>query len=51
MISLGGFARLANAVDLDAGGRICPTTFEHASQRTDVKYLVVEAIASRRCRA
>jgi uncharacterized protein YuzE len=33
-------------LDLDAGGHVCAMTFEHASQRTDVKHLVVEGIAA-----
>ena len=33
-------------LDLDASGYICAMTFEHASQRTDVKHLVVEGIAA-----
>ena len=33
-------------LDMDAGGHICAMTFEHASQRTDVKQLVVEGIAA-----
>jgi uncharacterized protein YuzE len=33
-------------LDMDAGGHICAITFEHASQRTDVKHLVVEGIAA-----
>ena len=33
-------------LDLDAGGHICAMTFEHASQRMDVKHLVVEVIAA-----
>jgi uncharacterized protein YuzE len=38
--------RPSDQVDLDAGGHICAMTFEHASQRTDVKHLVVEGIAA-----
>jgi uncharacterized protein YuzE len=33
-------------LDMDAEGHICAMTFEHASQRTDVKHLVVEGIAA-----
>lgn len=33
-------------LDIDAEGNICAITFEHASQRTDVRHLVVEGIAA-----
>jgi uncharacterized protein YuzE len=33
-------------LDVDDGGNVCAITFEHASQRTDVKHLVVEGIAA-----
>ena len=33
-------------LDLDADGNICALTFEHASQRTDVRHLTVEGIAA-----
>ncbi|PKM10329.1 MAG: hypothetical protein CVV13_13420 [Gammaproteobacteria bacterium HGW-Gammaproteobacteria-3] len=33
-------------LDLDAEGNVCAITFEHASQRTDVKHLSVEGIAA-----
>ena len=33
-------------LDLDAKGRICAITLEHASRRTDVKHLVLEGIAA-----
>jgi len=33
-------------LDLDAGGHICAMTFECASQRADVKHLVVEGGAA-----
>ena len=33
-------------LDVDAQGNVCAITFEHASQRTDVKHLVVEGIAA-----
>jgi uncharacterized protein YuzE len=35
-------------LDMDADGHIYAMTFEHASQRTDVKHLVVEGIAAYR---
>lgn len=33
-------------LDVDAKGNVCAITFEHASQRTDVRHLVVEGIAA-----
>ena len=33
-------------LDLDAVGNVCAITFEHASQRTDVRHLTVEGIAA-----
>ena len=33
-------------LDMDADGHIRAMTFEHASQRMDVKHLVVEGIAA-----
>jgi uncharacterized protein YuzE len=33
-------------LDVDANGNVCAITFEHASQRTDVRHLVVEGIAA-----
>jgi uncharacterized protein YuzE len=33
-------------LDVDAQGNICAITFEHASQRTDVRHLTVEDIAA-----
>jgi uncharacterized protein YuzE len=33
-------------LDLDADGNVCAITFEHASQRTDVRHLTVEGIAA-----
>ena len=33
-------------LDVDAHGNICAITFEHASQRTDVRRLTVEGIAA-----
>jgi len=33
-------------LDVDAQGNICAITFEHASQRTDVRKLIVEGIAA-----
>ncbi|SFK10757.1 DUF2283 domain-containing protein [Methylocapsa palsarum] len=34
------------ALDLDANGRVCAITVEHASERTDVHRLTVEGIAA-----
>jgi len=34
------------AIDVDAQGKVCAITFEHASERTDVKQLIVEGIAA-----
>lgn len=31
-------------LDVDALGNVCAITFEHASQRTDVRHLIVEGI-------
>lgn len=33
-------------LDVDAKGNVCAITFEHASQRTDVKHLSVEGVAA-----
>ena len=33
-------------LDVDAKGNVCAITFEHASQRTDVRHLIVEGIAA-----
>ncbi|MES1945118.1 hypothetical protein PC39_13412 [Salinisphaera sp. PC39] len=33
-------------LDVDAEGNVCAITFEHASERTDVKHLTVEGIAA-----
>jgi uncharacterized protein YuzE len=33
-------------LDLDTDGQVCAITFEHASERTDVKHLTVEGIAA-----
>lgn len=33
-------------LDVDAEGNVCAITFEHASQRTDVRHLTVEGIAA-----
>jgi uncharacterized protein YuzE len=33
-------------LDVDAKGNICAITFEHASERTDVRHLTVEGIAA-----
>ena len=33
-------------LDLDSKGNVCTITFEHASQRTDVRHLTVEGIAA-----
>lgn len=33
-------------LDLDGEGNVCAMTFEHASQRTDVRHLIVEGIAA-----
>lgn len=33
-------------LDVDKNGNVCAITFEHASQRTDVKHLIVEGIAA-----
>ena len=33
-------------MDMDAEGNVCAITFEHASQRTDVRHLTVEGIAA-----
>lgn len=32
--------------DVDAHGNVCAITFEHASERTDVRRLTVEGIAA-----
>ena len=33
-------------LDVDAQGNVCAITFEHASQRTDVRQLTVEGMAA-----
>ncbi|MGD8643071.1 MAG: DUF2283 domain-containing protein [Chromatiales bacterium] len=33
-------------LDVDGQGNVCAITFEHASQRTDVRRLTVEGIAA-----
>ena len=33
-------------LDVDVKGNVCAITFEHASQRTDVRHLTVEGIAA-----
>lgn len=33
-------------LDVDSEGNVCAITFEHASQRTDVRQLTVEGIAA-----
>jgi len=33
-------------LDVDAQGNVCAITFEHASQRTDVRHLSVEGVAA-----
>ncbi len=33
-------------LDLDAQGRLCAITIEHASRRTDVEQVIVEGIAA-----
>jgi uncharacterized protein YuzE len=33
-------------LDMDANGNVCAITFEHASQRTDIRHLTVEGIAA-----
>lgn len=33
-------------LDIDGQGNVCAITFEHASQRTDVRRLTVEGIAA-----
>lgn len=33
-------------LDVDASGNVCAITFEHASERTDVRHLIVEGIAA-----
>lgn len=33
-------------LDVDAGGNVCAITFENASERTDVRHLIVEGIAA-----
>ena len=33
-------------LDVDANGNVCAITFEHASERTDVRHLIVEGIAA-----
>lgn len=33
-------------MDVDAEGNVCAITFEHASQRTDVRRLTVEGMAA-----
>ena len=33
-------------LDVDVGGNVCAITFEHASERTDIRHLIVEGIAA-----
>lgn len=33
-------------LDVDACGNVCAITFEHASERTDVRHLIVEGFAA-----
>lgn len=33
-------------LDVDAHGNVCASTFEHASQRTDVEHLTIEGLAA-----
>ncbi len=33
-------------LDVDADSNVCAITFEHASERTDVRHLIVEGIAA-----
>ena len=33
-------------LDVDADGNVCAITFEHASDRTDVRQLTIEGIAA-----
>lgn len=33
-------------LDVDAQGNVCAITFEHASQRTDIRHVTVEGIAA-----
>lgn len=33
-------------LDTDSQGNICAITFEHASQRTDIRHLKIEGIAA-----
>ena len=33
-------------IDLDEGGRICAITFEHASERTDLRTVEIEGLAA-----
>jgi len=33
-------------LDVDAEGNVCAITFEHASERTDVRQLTVEGLAA-----
>ena len=33
-------------LDTDSLGNICAITFEHASQRTDIRHLTIEGIAA-----
>lgn len=33
-------------LDVDAEGNVCAITFEHASQRTDVRHVTVEGMAA-----
>lgn len=35
-------------LDVDAHGKVCAITLEHASQRTDVRHLTVEGIAPKK---
>lgn len=33
-------------IDLDAQGRVCAMTFEHANERADLSHLTVEGLAA-----
>jgi uncharacterized protein YuzE len=33
-------------LDVDADGNVCAITFEHSSERTDFRHLIVEGIAA-----
>lgn len=36
----------STVLDLDAQGNVCALTFEHASQRADIRHVDVEGIAA-----